>query len=178
MHRTFAQLFHTTTKNFERHYNKLEPLFFKGITSERHIWQTLSKRLRAKPQPKLSFYSVFRDCYSPKTGMFALAAHLRRHGYKIGLLSNIEKPALKHVVRQNYAVFHAAVFSCRAGFAKPEAPVYRTMLHKLRLKPHETVFIDNKIENVNGARRVGMKAILFKNVKQTTRQLHALLRKR
>jgi len=40
-----------------------------------------------------------------------------------------------------------------------------------RIKPEETLFVDNKDENVLGAEKVGIKAILYKSNAQLTEAL-------
>ena len=45
------------------------------------------------------------------------------------------------------------------------------MLDQLGLEVREVVFIDDKIENVEGAKAVGIDAILFENDAQVKREL-------
>ena len=44
---------------------------------------------------------------------------------------------------------------------KPDDEIYRILLKRYHLVPEKCVFFDDRIENVEGARRAGMKAVLF-----------------
>ena len=48
-----------------------------------------------------------------------------------------------------------------AGYRKPDPFIYNHLLKSYDLHPHESLFIDDKIENVEGAEGVGMKGILY-----------------
>ncbi len=52
-------------------------------------------------------------------------------------------------------------YSCDIRVAKPDAPIYRHCLEGLGLRPEQTLFLDDKMPNVEGARAVGMNALLF-----------------
>jgi FMN phosphatase YigB (HAD superfamily) len=50
--------------------------------------------------------------------------------------------------------------------AKPDPAIYRYTLEKLGVRPEETLFIDDRQENVEAATALGMKALLFTTVNQ------------
>lgn len=54
-----------------------------------------------------------------------------------------------------------AFSSCYMGLRKPEPAIYRRALDILGSQPSRTLFIDDREENVAGARAEGMKAIRF-----------------
>ena len=47
--------------------------------------------------------------------MFSLASKLKSDGYRVGLLSNAEIPAMKFFEEQRYDMFEATIFSCAVG---------------------------------------------------------------
>jgi putative hydrolase of the HAD superfamily len=57
--------------------------------------------------------------------------------------------------------FDHVTFSCELRLFKPQAAIYEHSFQGLKVAPEETLFIDDKIENVEGARAVGMNAELF-----------------
>lgn len=66
------------------------------------------------------------------------------------------------------------VNSSKIGVRKPHAKFYEIALKKLRVKPSEIVFIDDRPRNVAGARKLGIKAFYYdKNMPQ----LRGFLRK-
>ena len=106
--------------------------------------------------------------------MFRLATTLKNKGYKIGLLSNTEVKIMEYYRQLNYDMIDVAVFSCAEGIAKPDDRIYHIMLNKLGVPAGETVFVDDKRENVTRAALIGMKAIFFKNYKQLKLQLNKI----
>ena len=65
-----------------------------------------------------------------------------------------------------YKDFDEIVVSCDVGMRKPNPKIYKLILKKLKLKPSETIFIDNQKWNINPAKKLKMQTILFKDNKQ------------
>lgn len=57
--------------------------------------------------------------------------------------------------------FDGGVFSWEEKCMKPDEKIYKILLERYHLVPEKCVFFDDRIENVEGARRAGMKAFLF-----------------
>ena len=55
------------------------------------------------------------------------------------------------------------VVSADEGVIKPDPAIYRCLLDRNRLAAADTLFIDDKQENIDGARSVGMHGLLFEN---------------
>jgi epoxide hydrolase-like predicted phosphatase len=156
-------------------YKSFAPAFQKGEISEEKLWQGMSAVLGIQRPVNPSLWkAALRTVYSPKQEMFALASHLKGRGYTVGLLSNAEMPAMHFFYEQGYAMFDAAVFSCAEGTRKPEQRIYEIALERLRAKPSEAVFIDDRTEFCRGAQERGINTILFKNPQQVRQELAAL----
>ncbi len=86
---------------------------------------------------------------------------------KVFLLSN-QLPFHAVQARRNgwFDLFDKVFLSFELGCRKPSAEIYGAVLKKLGASPEDVVFIDDKPENVEGARTVGMNAILFRDVSQ------------
>ena len=54
--------------------------------------------------------------------------------------------------------------SYEVGCAKPSEKIYKTFLKKFDLRAEECLFIDDLVANCDGARAVGMTAVLFDGV--------------
>jgi putative hydrolase of the HAD superfamily len=95
--------------------------------------------------------------------VFAWIDQLRAGGYTVGILSNLPHP-LADALRATPGFlehFDHATLSCDLKLFKPQAEIYLHSVRGLGVAPEETLFIDDKQENVDGARAVGMKAELF-----------------
>jgi len=58
------------------------------------------------------------------------------------------------------------VWSYQLGIAKPDPAIYRYALEKLGTQPAETLFVDDKAENVDAAVALGMEGIVFSDVEK------------
>ena len=67
------------------------------------------------------------------------------------------------------------VFSCYVGIIKPDPAIYTGLFRKYDLIPEECVFIDDKPENVQAAKDLGMAGIVFSSYDQAKGDLDRLL---
>src|SRR5436305_13241961 len=88
-------------------------------------------------------------------------AELRRRGYLLGLLSNTARDLDAFVAHHRIDV-DAALTSATHGKTKPPETIFRRMLGLLGTGPGETLMVGDMLEDdIEGARRVGMKAVLL-----------------
>ena len=93
---------------------------------------------------------------------------LREAGFTIGILSNLPAP-IADALRGTEGFmehFDHVTFSCELRLFKPQAAIYEHSFRGLNVAPEETLFIDDRQENVDGARAVGMHAELFTTWKE------------
>lgn len=149
--------------------------FHVGAISEQEFWLGISAEL-GRPVPKIRsfWYEAFRAAHVPRPELFSLASSLHENGYKTALLSNTELPAVGYFHEQNYNMFDVLVFSCVEGIAKPEREIYEIVLNRLGSKAQETVFVDDRIDYVQGAKEAGLRAVLFENIEQLKQELDQL----
>ncbi|MGE5444802.1 MAG: HAD family hydrolase [Ignavibacteriales bacterium] len=159
-------------EEFNGVFHKFRPDFEKGIISEHVFWERACSELGVpKPNIKSLWGDAFRSVYSEKKEVFSLACSLEENGYRIGLLSNTEVPPINYFHERGYKFFDAAIFSCVVGIKKPEKGIYEITLNMLSVRPREAIFIDDKEENIKGAKEVGINTILFKSPEQLKKEL-------
>jgi len=73
--------------------------------------------------------------------------------------------------------FDAFVTSAEIGVMKPDPRIYQVALERLGVSPAEAVFVDDFVENVDAARRLGMGAVHFVDPDQTREQLDEWLKR-
>jgi len=162
----------------EAAYRKFDDEFQRGKISEDFLWKSVCDLLGLqRPDIPSLWGEAFRYAYSPKKEMFSLASDLRNRGHKIALLSNTEVPAVKYFHEQGYDMFDVVVFSCTEGLRKPERRIYEIVLERLGVSPNKAIFIDDKVEYVEGAKKVGINAILFHSPEQVKKEISDLLSK-
>ena len=70
--------------------------------------------------------------------------------------------------------FDGAIVSAEVGMLKPQPEIYHLLLNNNELIASETVFIDDMLYNVEGAKSVGMHAIQFEDIGQCEKDLISL----
>jgi putative hydrolase of the HAD superfamily len=94
--------------------------------------------------------------------MLVLIDGLAAAGYRLALLSNAPVEVAEAIRTLPFATrFSQLAFSCFLGLAKPDPLAYQAVLTMLETSPDEVIFIDDRPENVAGARAAGMRAIHF-----------------
>jgi len=100
---------------------------------------------------------------------------LREAGYRTAILSNMpsEKLAFMKADGRFHWIkdFEVAVFSCEHFLVKPEPAIYHLCLEKLGASPDECIFLDDVPENAQGARAVGIPALVFRSADQAAEEL-------
>ena len=146
--------------------------FQKGLIAEQDLWKVICVRLDVPVPEQPSLYrEAVENVFTPRAEVFDLAAKLKTSGYKTGFLSNTELPAMEYFHDQKYTCFDAAVFSCAEGVAKPDEKIYRIVLERLNSGPAETVFIDDREDYLEGARKCGISTIKYESFKQMSGEL-------
>lgn len=87
-----------------------------------------------------------------------------RGRYRTAILSNAWGGARKFLTSHTKvtAAFEQLIISAEEGVRKPQEEIYRRAVQRLSVSPREAVFVDDVLENVEAAKRVGLEAIQFK----------------
>ena len=107
-----------------------------------------------------------RMCTTQNRAMLAWQLELKQHGIKTAILSNMGDNVLANIERTFdwLARFDVLVWSYQLGMAKPEPAIYQHTLRELGVEPGEALFIDDRLVNIEAARALGMRGILFSTV--------------
>lgn len=105
---------------------------------------------------------------------------LKQHGYGVYLLSNYPKEIFTlHAECGCFPFLDKVNGKMVSGFVqmvKPNMDIYEYLLREYDLATSECVFIDDREENIEVARTIGMKGIVFKSYVQATAELEGLLK--
>lgn len=108
--------------------------------------------------------------------LVAYIVQLREY-YKVAMLSNIDGKGLRRRFKEQglEQVFDVVVASSDIGYGKPEPEAYEIVAERLGVRLDECVFTDDREPYCEGARGVGMQAILYTNFTQFKADLEKLL---
>lgn len=125
--------------------------------------------------PEADFRAIYESVLSPNTAIFPLVEKALT-ACSVGLCSNtspvhweVERGRLPFAQQLDPAVLSYAV-----GALKPDAEIYRCLIEAAGLSPERIVFIDDREDNVEGARRQGIQALRFEDVSRLQHELELL----
>ena len=96
-------------------------------------------------------------------GMRELIVYLKEnYGISVLLTSNISKYFVAH--RDEIPMLKLldnCIFSSICGYVKPDVKIFEHLINECGIKPDETLFVDDRRENVEGARAAGINGYVF-----------------
>jgi putative hydrolase of the HAD superfamily len=107
--------------------------------------------------------------------MLAWQQKLKAHGIRTAILSNMGDSVLENIEREFAWIhgFDVLVWSYQHGMAKPDPAIYERALEQIGTALAETLFVDDKLENVIAARALGIRAVQFSTVDRLRQELIA-----
>ena len=100
----------------------------------------------------------------PRRQMQELVQKLKSHGYCVYYLSNIPEDVLDLLMERDMkGLFDGGVASCEVHINKPDPRIYQALLDKYGLKAKESVFIDDRLDNIQAAFQLGFTGIQMKD---------------
>lgn len=91
---------------------------------------------------------------------------LKMAGYKLYILSNwgkwhFEELQKRNEFREFLQYFDGGIVSYQVGLKKPDRKIYEILIEKYDIDPTSAVFYDDKPENIQAAKEVGLNAVVF-----------------
>ncbi len=154
--------------------SKFEQAYTRGEISTPEFYREAC-RIFKKPVSYKTFKYYWNDIFWENPGMDRLLARIKKH-YPLYLISNTNHMHYTHIKKHFKLLrhFNRKFPSHEVGARKPDLKIYRRVLRKIKLRPEETVFIDDMKSFIAGARKAGMHAIRFKTRSQLIKDLRKL----
>lgn len=177
---TIYDVFKALNIEFPKNQNsELEEILIsyeKGIPNE-EFKQSLKEKLNLElPE---NFFETWKKIHNEKTGkdcaVLEIIKKLKSKNYKLAMLSNVNKIyGEENYKNGTYDIFDVLILSYEVGMIKPEPDIYKLTLEKLGLPGDRCIFIDDRIENLEPAKRLGIHTIHFKDAKALEDELKKL----
>ena len=148
-------------------------MFDRGTLTEPELIQRLQLRLGSTRAEVEVILDAVRNSLVEKPETLELIRALQGQGTPLYCLSNMPASIYTHL-RQRHSfwdLFNGIVISGEVQMMKPEPEVFLHLLEKYKLRPEETVFVDDLLANIEAAKQVGLRTILFKDAAQCRREL-------
>ena len=132
------------------------------LSPEKHLESVLAAlpvKYHAAAKGVLTRWEEFM-LYNHATG--ELVKELKEKGYKLYIISNMTR---HFIARKDLfpilKLFDGIVYSAPVKMLKPRPEIYRYLIDKYSLNPSECIFIDDLMENLETAEKLGMKTFLY-----------------
>lgn len=137
-------------------------LFETGKMSPREYFAHVAQLCEFKNLSFEEFVPIFNEIFDENTEVIDIIARLRAR-YKLGLISNTNPIHVPYVM-DRYAHlqnFEQHWWSNEAGVRKPDPKIYQLALDHFDVEPGEAVFVDDLVPNIESARKMGIRGIVF-----------------
>jgi|SaaInlV_200m_DNA_3_1039701.scaffolds.fasta_scaffold21877_2 putative hydrolase of the HAD superfamily len=165
--------------SIDQYFDSIDTIYAESIVGSQpknKVLKIFAKNLKTSQSKLKKLYTIaYKKNFKENKKLYSFAFKLKKQGYKIAILSD-QWYISEEIFAPNKVMnkFNAVVISSRVGIRKPDPKIYKLTLKKLKLPAKQTVFIDNQVWNTKPAKKLGMKTVLFKNNKQTFKDLKKL----
>jgi putative hydrolase of the HAD superfamily len=161
-----AQIAGLTPEVFDSLYWSERGGYDKGLMTAEDYWNGMAERTGKRFTPDQLRLLIEADNASWThfdEQMYAYVESLRSAGKRVAVLSNMPHELGESIkaTTQGFAPFDHITLSYEVRSIKPEPEIYEHCLAGLRLAAKDTLFLDDRLENIEGARRLGIDGIEF-----------------
>lgn len=161
-----ASILNLPTAEFERFYWRDRMAYDRAAIDAPTYWLNIAayaqRDLTGTEIEQLRRHDV-EGWADPDPVMVEWATSLQKSGVPIAVLSNMPTDLREYVIDKInwFPRFDHMTFSCDIRCCKPDAAIYEHCLSGLKSLRSETLFLDDRPENVEGARRVGLHSFVY-----------------
>jgi putative hydrolase of the HAD superfamily len=174
-----AEMFNVSLESFYQLWESSRGPYDRGDLTADEYWLKLAAQTNSsisREQIEILRQVEVEIWAHPDPPMLDWLSQLHAAGFKTALLSNMPVDLMTYVLAnfQWMKNFTFKTFSCEVRLLKPDPAIYEHTLRGLGVAAAEALFVDDREPNIQSARRLGMRAILFRSVAQFKDDLAAL----
>jgi FMN phosphatase YigB (HAD superfamily) len=176
----FLKRFGSSVEEQRKIFDKLRPKLARGRISLREankiIFRKLGVPVSALDEWLRKDLSISLKYVKVNSKARQILLALKKRGMKVTILSDTVHPfawrvkLLKKLGILKGKHYDKLFLSSVIGYEKPERGAYITVLKWFKVKPEEAVFVGHDKEEIEGARKVGMKVASIKKLKKMLAQ--------
>lgn len=145
----------------------------RGVIPEEELFQKMVAEEPDYEEQILYVLNHLEIAASPRDYAIPWVKELKSLGYQVLFLSNYSNHLIKNVPEAVAFVpyMDGGVWSYQAKAIKPEEKIYEILLATYHLQADECLFVDDRLENVQAARALGMNSLQFMSYEETYPQV-------
>jgi putative hydrolase of the HAD superfamily len=135
----------------------------RGVITEKEAINRICDRNTENNQLIKDVMNDWYEILTPMEDVVDILKELKLLGYKIYFLSNFHLLAFESVSKKYdfFRSFDGGIVSYKEKVLKPENEIYNKLVSTYEVSPSESIFIDDKKENIISAEKLGFKTVLF-----------------
>ncbi|OYT34430.1 MAG: 30S ribosomal protein S3 [Candidatus Aenigmarchaeota archaeon ex4484_52] len=143
----------------------------KGTMKCDEFWQKAKEKLNVKNIEEIK--NIFFDSYILNKEVIEFIKKLKKDKIRVGFLSNSPEDMAKYLDKKFNirGLFDFGLFSYEVHLLEPDKEIYEKFLEKFNFKAEEITYIDDKQINLEKPKELGMKVILFEDIKQLQKDI-------
>ena len=142
----------------------LQLRYERGALSSREFYEEFCAASHTRPDYD-ALHRAHSAMFELNTPVIPIVAHVHAAGYRLGILSNTCETHWDFVSNGRFTAirdfFTVHVLSHVERCSKPDVAIYRRAAELAGTDPGRIFFVDDRPENVDGALRAGLDAVLF-----------------
>ena len=144
--------------------------------SNKELIPVLIKRYpEYKKEIELALNEKWEEILTLKEKSANLIKKLKQQGFNIYILSNLSEDAHNAVKKYDYFNYvDGGIYSYQVKLCKPDRRIYIELINKYNLEPNETIFIDDREENIKVAEELGIHGIVFKDAENAENEIQEI----
>ena len=152
-------------------------LFDQGLIEPDALAQRIATRTGLAKADVAAVIAAIPAHLAAKPDTVALIEQLAAQGVPLFFLSNMPAPYARYLQTKHAFLQHfkAGVFSADVGCSKPDPRIYELALAATGMQAGDLVFVDDLAENIDVAKSLGWRGVVFDNAAQCTAALSQLL---
>lgn len=168
--RMAGRVLRVSPEKIERFIWEAEPQLELGAKTSWQFWKEICKDAGIPAPPKKAVANLWEHSYKKTSRVHSRVVAFVRYlakKYPVGIISNtIEDHIRVNVKRGIFRGIFVAIHSSRVGLRKPDRRIFLLAAKRMRMRPRNLVFVDDKPSFAAAARRVGMHGIVFRSLPQ------------
>ena len=152
-------------------------IYEKGQMTNQEWFHTFKSALPGNADLKENeFWEAWAMILGKESKVIDILLELKKY-YKVWLLSNTNPKHIQDELENKYIfpqLVDGAIYSYDVGLRKPHESIYIKACELAKVDPVESVFIDDLIENIDGAKKAGIKGIHYTDIEKLNKSLKQL----
>lgn len=148
--------------------------FISEGSSEKEYWEqyAFSKKVTLPNNWIDQWATVIKKSITEIPETIVIVKALQDNGYQTAMLSDVTQYQAKIIRKMGYYdLFSPVLLSYEIGVKKPNPEAFKILLEKLQKPASSVIFVDDRIENVEAAKNLGIDSIQFISPKQLKKEL-------